>query len=171
MLNTRIKYAFGNLKKRMASRFLAITGLFWTFIELSSFASDRIYCFTSKNVNFFLLSILVIAIITIIISLPRMKISKYFDNFYTSINIIIGELLDKEGNIVIASSDYFDTTTSKTDSIKSQLINKYFAGATGHLDNEINKSLSAQKIEGELMSTEIKPIGKIINILLAIQLT
>jgi hypothetical protein len=132
----------------------------WTIIECLSFLNADFKAATENNICILLIVLLISLISAIIISFPRQKISRRFENLNTEINIEVGNLLDKKGHIIIASSNYFDTKTSKTDSLKTQLIKRYFNNAIDHLDQLINESLAEQGKTGREVNIQEKPKGK-----------
>jgi hypothetical protein len=156
----RISYIFKRKKLQALITFFSSVGVLWTIIECLSYLIEDFKTATENNIFVLIIVLLISIISTIIISLPKRKISNTFSNLNTEINIVIGNLLDKKGHIIIASSNYFDTKTSKTDSLKTQLISKYFNNAVDHLDQLINRSLEEQNKIGIEVDIQEKPKGK-----------
>lgn len=158
MIKKRFKYVFTNKLRKLIVNTLTALGLIWLLIEPTSFFIEPFNKFTSKNHYIFILIIIVSLFYGVIKSLPKIKVSKQFKNLGTTVKIEIGELLEKDGNLIIGSSDYFDTSTSNTNSIKTQLISKYFKGAVNNLDSQIDSSLEEQNLLG--IENTSKTIGK-----------
>lgn len=156
----RISYIFKKKKLKASINFFSSIGLLWTAIEFLSFLIEDFKDATENNICVLLIVLLISLTSAIILSLPIRKISRRFENLSTEINIEIGNLLDKKGHIIMASSNYFDTKTSKTDSLKTQLINRYFNNAIDHLDQLIIKSLAEQGKTGSEVDIQEKPKGK-----------
>lgn len=156
----RFYYVLKEKKLKFLFIFFSSIGILWTLIECLSFLIKKFREATEGSILILILVTIISIIYSIIITLPKRKISQNFTNLNTSINIEIGNLLEKSGNIIIASSDYFDTNTSKTDSLKTQLINKFFNNAVAHLDKLIEESLHIQGIIGSKVDVQTKPKGK-----------
>lgn len=156
-----LKYLFCIRKAHLIQEFLAFLGAFWLLIEITSFFWEWFNKFSNKNLVLFIIILILTLILVIKNNYPKKVISREFKNLNNIIvKIEIGELLNKEGNIIIGSSDFFDTTTNSTTSIKRQIIDKYFNGAIQSLDNQIETSLQSQNIHGTQVLPADKPNGK-----------
>lgn len=149
MRKVRLLYVFKNQKKKLFVNSLACLGFLWLVIESTSFFIKPANEYISNNIWLLILILILSFCYGVFKSLPKTKISKQFRNLNTAVKIEIGELLEKEGNLIIASSDYFDTTNSNTKSLKTQLINKYFNSAVKNLDSQIEDSLKEQNLIGK----------------------
>jgi hypothetical protein len=156
----RYIYVLKEQKLKLLINFFGSIGVLWTIIECLSFLIQNFKDVTEGNAFVLIFVVITSIISSVIVTLPKRKICQNFKNLNTSINVEIGNLLDKSGNIIIASSNYFDTKTSKTDSLKTQLIKKFFNNAVDHLDNLITESLNDQGIIGNEVEIQTKPKGK-----------
>jgi hypothetical protein len=159
----RLEYTLKKHKRKLLFSFFAAIGVLWTIIECSSYLSKKFRDFTENNLLILFLVIVTSIIYSIVATLPKRKICQNIKNLNTSISIEVGDLLDKRGNLVIGSSNYFDTKTSRTDSLKTQLINRFFNNAVDHLDSLIMQSLENQGAIGTTVNTQTKPQGKTIK--------
>jgi hypothetical protein len=157
---SRLSYIFKEQKKKLIINFFSAIGVLWTSIECTSHLIKTFKTFSEDNIWVLIAVVIVSIIYAVVYTLPKRKIKQNFTNLNTAVNIEIGNLLDKEGNVVIGSSNYFDTKTSKTDSLKTQLINKFFNNSVNHLDNLIDISLDQQGLIGQEVDIQEKPNGK-----------
>ena len=161
MFKKRIKYLFSHNKLLILKVFLTIFGGIWLIIEFPSNLSPSYKSIIdSVNLPVLYLSILISAIISFYISFPKNYFKKHYKGSNTSITLKVGNLLEEKCNIVIGSSDYFDTHTDPNAqiSLKYQIINKFFNKNIEQVDDLIQKSLYDQKIYGNYDSQ--KPFGK-----------
>ncbi|CAM3081725.1 hypothetical protein DRF59_06770 [Chryseobacterium flavum] len=160
-MKKKMTFLFCHRKLNLIKDFLTLLGVFWLLIEVTSFFWEWFNEFSNKNLGLFIFILILTLLIAVKINFPKKEISREFKNLNnTIVKIEIGELLSKEGNIIIGSSDFFDTTTNNTTSIKRQIIDKFFNGAIQSLDSQIETSLNAQNIQGTQVSINEKPVGK-----------
>ncbi len=159
-LSSRLDYIFNERKLKLFFNFFGSVGVLWTIIECLSYLIQNFKNSTEGNIFVLLIVICVSLAYSITVTLPQMVISRNFTNLNTSFRIEVGNLLDKSGNLIIASSNYFDTRTSKTQSLKTQLINKYFNNSIDLLDRLIQDNLNTQGITGKSVDVIEKPNGK-----------
>jgi hypothetical protein len=145
---------------KFSSSFLIAFGTIWLLIEFPSSHINNFKTFIDINANYILcVSIFISLLFGVFKIIPKKRIYKKFIASNTSIEIIIGDLFKDNVNILIGSSNYFDTNSNISNStLKSQLINRCFSGETKHLDELIESSLSVQNLSG--IFDESKPFGK-----------
>lgn len=98
---------------------------------------------------------------------PRSKISQTFNTgaHEVTVDVVVGDILDHKGQIVVGFSDTFDTDTSgdkiiKASSLQGQLLKKRFNNDSAALDQALATDLN----NSEATSTEHranKPLGKL----------
>ncbi|WP_264509721.1 macro domain-containing protein [Flavobacterium sp. N1719] len=147
----KIKYIFWVNFKEFITFFLASFGTIWLFIEFLSAIFSVVKTWI-ETYNWIVLIITLLASIGfgIIRAWPFSQMSKKFKASNTEICIKVGDLFSQQNNIVVTSSDYFDTTIPQGAkvSLKSQMIDKFFSGNIQTLDNLIDKSLTDQGKSG-----------------------
>lgn len=93
---------------------------------------------------------------------PRSAYSRHFPVPDTEISIVVGDLFEQEGHLVIGMSDTFDTETPeiiKSRSIQGQLLSREYHGDLTRFDAELDTALRATHVVGS--ETEVsKPRGK-----------
>ena len=161
MLKKRITYFFKFQKTKMLSNFLIMFGGIWLCLEFPSFLSDNFLQFIKPFTNWILwISLFTSLIYAFIMSFPKMAYEKEFKASNTSIKIKVGDLINETCDIVVGTSDYFDTAydTQSNISLKSQVINRLFNSDKENVDRLIENSLQNQAIEGTI--NQEKQIGK-----------
>jgi hypothetical protein len=122
---------------------LSGVGLFWLFVEMSSY-------FTNGNVDIFLktpfiyfCTLFLILVAVIIKNKPKTTFKERIrgkDNF---IEIRVGDAFENNGALIIPFNNQFDTRLSgnvkKADSLQNKLIQDYYSGKSEHLDIDIEK--------------------------------
>ena len=152
MLKEKFIYLFKSNWLSKFEYFLTALGTVWLSIEFPSFLIKDFANFINENsfTSFWMAISLSIAY-SLIRDWPITKKTKLFKASNTAICIKVGDIFDEEKNIVIGSSDYFDTNFRRTDiSLKSKMMDKYFNGNLSSLDNLISTSLSSQNISGQI---------------------
>ncbi|MBD3339649.1 MAG: hypothetical protein GF353_11110 [Candidatus Lokiarchaeota archaeon] len=147
----RFKYflSFDNLKFLCQYFFLAL-GACWLVLEFSSFFFPYII---KRDSSLFFLAILISAFWAIFKSFPPTKFSKESDTSNLIIEVKVGNLINEKSDIAIGSSNYFDTeypNIISENSLKAQLIKRYFDGNRNELDSKIQESLDEQKIKASI---------------------
>lgn len=161
MLQKRITYLFKFQKAKMLSNFLIMFGGIWLCLEFPSFLSDDFLQFIKPFTNWILfISLFTSLIYAFIMSFPIMEYEKEFKASNTSIKIKVGDLINESCDIVVGTSDYFDTAydIQSNISLKSQVINRLFNSDKDNVDRLIENSLQNQAIEGTINNE--KQIGK-----------
>lgn len=150
-MQKQLVYIFKENKREMATGFLASFGTIWLFIEFSSALFDSVKTYTSNNSWSFLISAVGVSLIFAFWKAwPILKMSKKFKASSTEICVKIGDLFSQPHNIVVTTSDFFDTSIPQGTrvSLKSQMIDKFFSGNIQTLDTLINQSLTNQGAVG-----------------------
>ena len=102
---------------------------------------------------------------------PKKNLFKKFNASNTSIEIIVGDIFEQEGNFAIGSSNFYDTNFDIANlSLKSQLINRCFNSDTAHIDRLIEQSLDEQQVIGVIDAQKTNgknlkyPIGTVVKL-------
>ncbi|MFI7462809.1 macro domain-containing protein [Nonomuraea sp. NPDC049646] len=93
---------------------------------------------------------------------PRSTFQKYFAVPGTTITLLIGDLFDQNGHLIIGMNDVFDTEVPaliKATTVQGQLLEREFEGDRGRLDRELARALSGAQVE-TIESRQSKPAGK-----------
>ncbi|MFI0409526.1 macro domain-containing protein [Actinomadura sp. 3N508] len=75
---------------------------------------------------------------------PRKSFSRYFPIPGTTITIVVGDLFDQDGHLIIGMNDTFDTDTGSViapHSIQGQMLAREYGGDVTWLDEEVEKAL------------------------------
>jgi hypothetical protein len=70
---------------------------------------------------------------------------KYFTVPGTTVTLIVGDLFDQEGNLVIGMNDTFDTEIPvliKPGTVQGQLLQRQYSGDRNRLDRDLDKALN-----------------------------
>lgn len=157
MIQRKIAYIFKDNIKELLAGFLAVFGTIWLFIEFLSALFDNVKNYTVNHNWAFLLSAVAISLIVGFWKVwPVMTITRKFKASNTEICVKTGDLFSQPHNIVVTSSDFFDTNIPQGTrvSLKSQMIDKFFSGNIHTLDTLINRSLTNQGITGSHESSK-----------------
>lgn len=160
MLKTRLSYLFKHNWLRKFENFLVGIGAIWLSIEFPSFLIPSFEKYIKdNNISTLIIALSISVLYAFIKDWPKVEITKTFKASNTSICIKVGDIFTENDNIIMGSSDYFDTTFRRTDvSLKSKMINLYFQNSIPVLDNLMNTSLSNQRVFGQLDTT--RTVGK-----------
>ena len=161
MNKSQLKFVFKENKLKVLQNFLIGFGTIWLLIEFPS-AIFEDFSNLIKEYDWWILSIT--TIISLIFgfynAIPVTEMVRKFKSSNTSICIKVGDIFEETNDIVVSSSDYFDTNYSpgKNISLKSQMIHKYFQNNISSLNTLIDTSLRNQGITGSV--NPAKPQGK-----------
>jgi hypothetical protein len=156
-MKKQLVYIIQDNKKQLAIHFLASFGTIWLFIEFLSALFDTVRNCTNNYDWYFLIFVILISLFYgFREAWPLMKMSRKFKSSNTEICVIIGDLFSQPHNLVVTSSDFFDTSIPQGTrvSLKSQMIDKYFSGNIQTLDRLIDKSLVDQGANGTFESSK-----------------
>lgn len=113
------------------------------------------------------LYLLFVAVIAIVIATarawPRNRYSRSFSVPNTRISLVVGDLFDQQGHLVIGMSDTFDTETPRVISAKSvqgQFAQREYGGDRTRLDADLDSALRPLPIS-TAESRGSKPLGKL----------
>lgn len=134
-----------NILKNIGSDLLAFFGALSLFASIVSlFPALHKIDLLLKEINFFLIFFLLL-IIAIVKNIPKNYFEKRIDNKDVHIALKIGNITKERKSIVVPINDEFDVklggNTMKSNSIKSQIINKFFDGDLNSLQTKINSKL------------------------------
>lgn len=161
MFRKRLIYLFTKNKSVLGKYFLICFGTIWLLIECSSSLSKGFKTWVEPHGPGILISAIIVSILFgSFRAFPQLKISRKFKGSNTSIVLKVSDLLNEPGNIVVGSSDYFDTDydVNSNVSLKSKVINTLFSSDKASVDKLIDQSLNIQNLGGEFIET--KPSGK-----------
>ncbi len=140
-------------------------GLFWLFVEMSSyFTNGNVDIFLKKPLIYFLVLLLILASV-IIKNRPKTTFKEIIrgkDNF---IEIKVGDAFNNSGALIIPFNNKFDTrlcgNVKKANSLQNKLIQDYYSDKSEHLDIDIKKQNIDLNKEYEIGKTvEIENGGK-----------
>ncbi|TMR07044.1 hypothetical protein ETD83_01900 [Actinomadura soli] len=94
---------------------------------------------------------------------PRKSFSRYFPIPGTTITIVIGDLFDQDGHLIVGVNDTFDTDTTSViapHSIQGQMLHREYSGDLPRLDEDLEKALRDVQ-PARLESRADRPQGKL----------
>lgn len=158
--------------KSFFSHALLAFGTIWLLIEFPSSVNTSIKYFFDKLGNSVLICSSFVSFIYGVYHIwPRRKLFKKFNASNTSIELVVGDIFEQEGNFAIGSSNFYDTNFDIANlSLKSQLINRCFNSDTDHIDRLIEQSLDEQEISGVIDNQKTNgknlkyPIGTVVKL-------
>lgn len=148
MFRRRLRYLLGDDGRRtVALNFAASLGAIWLLIEFSSFFFPDLI---KKGAVPFWACLVISAIIGLTRAWPRAHYTRAFRNVGIEIEVRVGDMLAAGTDIAIASSDFLDTCpdTVHQRSLIAQLVQRYFSGVHGNLDEQIDAFMRKQGIVG-----------------------
>ena len=111
--------------------------------------------------------LLIVVIISITIATarawPRSRYSKRFAVPNTQVSIVVGDLFEQDGHLVIGMSDTFDTETPRVISSKSvqgQFLQREYADDRAQLDADLVEALQGTRV-ASVEPRSSKPLGKL----------
>jgi hypothetical protein len=94
---------------------------------------------------------------------PKLAFSRDFTLPSTRISVVVGDLFDQEGHLIVGMTDTFDTEPPvliSASSVQGQLLTREYDGDVARLDADLDRALAAHQIEAtETRAT--KPLGKL----------
>ncbi|MGZ9736772.1 macro domain-containing protein [Flavobacterium sp. GNP002] len=147
----KLEYIFKENKKELTGGFLAAFGTIWLFIEFLSALFEDVKSYTTNHNWVFLVSTIIISLIFgFWFAWPVIIMNRKFKSSNTEICIKVGDLFSQPHNLVVTSSDFFDTSIPQGTrvSLKSQMIDKFYSGNIATLDTLIQTSLTNQGAVG-----------------------
>lgn len=144
-----ISYWTNNTKK-IITTFLSIFGSVWLFIETANHFNYSIILPETTPI-IYLLILFIVFLISLIINFPKLRYEVSIADTDIQIEIIVANILDVEGDKVIATNSTYDTTHTDNfispNSIQGQFFKKYYNDVS-HLDSDLSTSLeSVEPIE------------------------
>jgi len=147
---TNIRYKLWLFKKTFSTTkfiqdVLMVFGSLWLILEvLSFFQVDDV---VAKLKSLWWLFVTVGTIITLYVSLPKLKYSYKIKNTDVSVNLIIADILNVEGSIFVPMNNVLDFDNSGlimgSNSIIQQLINQNFGGDHSKCEAIVNNYLGS----------------------------
>lgn len=158
--NWKLYFSFKQFIKNLLSSFSAL----WLLTEILAFFIDE-QCINFKKLwPYFILIALVWTLIEIF---PKRKISHKISGLDANIELLIGNLFDRESSLIIPTNSTFDTDLSRNiqnrsiiseKSVQGQFTTKYFKNKTAILDDDLEKSLTED--EFVILDRSNKKYGK-----------
>ena len=98
-------------------------------------------------------------------TIPRSKICHTYSDIDITLNVVVGNILQKSGQIVVGFTDTFDTDITDSevinkDSLQGKLLTEKFGGDQRALDRKLEQALRTKTIE-TLETRANKPKGKL----------
>ena len=129
--------------KKILSKVFSILGAVWLIISLIDFFLHTANP-VPKTPQIFFLILIFSGLISIITTIPPLKITNLIKGKDISITVIIGDMFNQTGDLVIPTNSTFDTIFDNDfispKSIQGQFTLREF-NKVEHLDNEINNAL------------------------------
>lgn len=126
--------------------FLSFIGIFWLFVEIASYSTNGGADLYLKNITIFLIAFLLLLFSAIIKNKPKTVFGAHLRGKDNYLEIRIGDAFENVGALVIPVNNEFDMSlggnVSKANSIQNQLIQKFYAGKTEHLETDIHSKIS-----------------------------
>ncbi|MFK5969153.1 MAG: DUF6430 domain-containing protein [Candidatus Marithrix sp.] len=155
---------------KIINKALWLLGVFWLLISLVEFFYEQ----TSQIPNtpsFFWLVFLAISVVSIISTLPPLSVVETVQGKDISIRLVIGNIFNQGGDVVISSNSTFDTTFTNgfvsPNSVQGQLYKREY-DKIEYLDRDIEKKLQdvtpIQKHDRKLSKNDQYEIGTIIKL-------
>ncbi len=155
---------------KITNKALWLLGVFWLLISLLEF----FYGQTSQipnTPNFFWLVFLAISVVSIISTLPPLSVIETVRGKDISIRLVIGNIFNQGGDVVISSNSTFDTTFTNgfvsPNSVQGQLYKREY-DKLEYLDRDIEEKLQdvtpIQKHDRKLSKNDQYEIGTIIKL-------
>ncbi len=167
MLKKQIKFILTKTYlTNLCNKFLAVFGTIWLFRESASFFLPEQT--GSHRLTLFLLAFSSASILSIVSSFPRLLYNKKFRKSNVEIAVKLGSILeevnDAERNVVIGINNSFTVNKEGSignQSLRSQIINKFYQGKSNLLDKDMANSLSNKKLLNDVDGVYEVPIGSV----------
>ena len=163
--------------KRYLSRYKAIgkdfitgIGLIWLIVEMASHSSNGETDIFTRNLISFAVVFILGLIYSFWINKPKNSFSYQLRNKDNFIEIKVGDIFKNDGALVIPINDHFDVSlegnVKKTNSLKNQLIKKFYSCKERHLEKDIQYAIGGMKGKHNIGKVaEIDQGGKIFYLL------
>lgn len=124
---------------------ISSVGIFWLFVEIASYSTNGSVDTYLKNVPLFSTIFCLLFILSILRNKPKTQFGYHLRGKDNYVEIKVSDAFKNYGSLVVPVNDEFDMSlggnVSKANSIQNQLIEKFYAGKTEHLNTDI-----AQKV-------------------------
>lgn len=124
-------------------------GLFWLFVEITSYSTDEKIDVFIKSVPFFIMIFFVIITIALINNKPKTVFTYQLRDKDNFIEIKVGDAFKNGGSLVIPINDYFDVSLGgnvrNAKSLQNKLITDYYSGKEEHLASDISSKIDSSK--------------------------
>jgi hypothetical protein len=151
---------------KLTNSFLIIFGIIWLFIESAAFFFSEYL--SNYRSTLFILIFASASVLSLIFSFPRLKYSRTFTRLNVEVAVKVGDILEETENsvcnVVFGSNDTFTIKTERiagSQSIRSQIVNKFYQGKLHLFDQEILDSLNEKQLVDETSETYKVPVGSV----------
>jgi hypothetical protein len=151
---------------KLTNSFLIIFGIIWLFIESAAFFFSEYL--SNYRSTLFILIFASASVLSLIFSFPRLKYSRTFTRLNVEVAVKVGDILEETENsvcnVVFGSNDTFTVKTERiagSQSIRSQIVNKFYQGKLHLFDQEILDSLNEKQLVDETSETYKVPVGSV----------
>lgn len=124
---------------------ISYIGIFWLFVEIIAYYKSEFADIYIKNIRLFLIAFVLLFIFALLKNKPATRFGYNLrgkDNF---IEIKVGDIFKNNGALVIPVNNEFDMSLGgnvfKTNSIQSQVIQKFYSGKVEHLNTDISQKI------------------------------
>lgn len=139
-------------------------GLFWLFVEVTSYMTDGAIDSVVKKLVVALPIMVFILLIAILKNKPTTSFSRRIrkkDNF---IQIKVGDAFKNKGALIVPINNHFDLTlggnVAKANSLQNKLIKDYYGGRHEHLEADIREKVNYNNENPVGTTVEIENNGK-----------
>jgi hypothetical protein len=147
----KLGFQIRHLHVEISKYFFTTLGVLWLSVEITIYFVKDIKAWIEGHGLFVFLTMIISGTLYAFIkTYPKRSFSREFRQYNTKISIQTGNIIEENCNIVIGSSDYFDSDTdlNAQKSLKYQLIGKLYKGNSEEFDKLVSKSLRDQEISG-----------------------
>ena len=151
---------------KLVNNFLISFGTIWLFIESAAFFFAE-YVGNYRSILFIIIFTSA-SVLSFILSFPRLKYSRKFTKLNVEVFIKVGGVLEEieseVHNVVVGVSDTFTVAKERKagkQSLRSQIVNKFYQGKSHLFDKDIIDSLSSKKLVDEVNGTYKVPVGSV----------
>lgn len=121
-------------------------GIFWLFVEMFSYSTNGKTDSFFKSVTLFGSAFLIILFLACLKNRPKKSFKYRLKNKDNCIEVKVGNAFDNDGALIVPVNNYFDMSlggnVTNANSIQNQVIQKYYAGKTDHINTDIAKIIN-----------------------------
>jgi hypothetical protein len=151
---------------KLVNNFLVVFGIIWLFIESAAFFFAEYL--SNYRSTLFVLIFASASVLSFILSFPRLKYNRTFTRLNVEVAVKVGDVLEEIGNgvcnVVFGANDTFTIKAERIagkQSIRSQLVHKFYQGKSHLFDKDIIASLGEKTLVDEVSGTYKVPVGSV----------